>query len=164
MNAGPDKFMLQGGSVTLTPALNAGLPVSYLWSPAAGLSDPTIPGPVASPTDDVTYILTVTSDKGCQASDRVFVKVLKAPQVPNIFSPNGDGVHDKWEIPYLESYPGATIDIFNRYGQLIFHSVGYTNPWDGKVNGKDMPVGTYYFIVDPKNGRAKVSGYVDIIR
>ena len=52
----------------------------------------------------------------------------------------------------------------NRYGQLIFRSVGYTTAWDGRVNGKDVPVGTYYYVIDPKNGRAKVTGYVDIIR
>jgi gliding motility-associated-like protein len=163
-NAGPDKVVLQGGMVTLTPALPAGIQVTYLWTPSAGLSNPNISSPVASPADDITYTLLVTSDKGCSASDKVFVKVLKSVEIPNIFSPNGDGIHDRWEINYLESYPGCTIDVYNRYGQLIYHSVGYKNPWDGKVNGKDAPVGTYYYIVDPKNGRAKRSGYVDIIR
>jgi len=94
----------------------------------------------------------------------MFVKVLKLPTVPNIFSPNGDGVHDLWEIQYLSSYPGCTVDIFNRYGQPVFHSVGYNKPWDGTVNGKPVPVGTYYYIVEPKNGRQKMTGYVDVIR
>ena len=56
------------------------------------------------------------------------------------------------------------IDIYNRYGQLVFHSVGYATQWDGKVNGKDVPVGTYYYVIDPKNGRKKLAGYVDVIR
>ncbi len=163
-NAGPDKVVLEGGTVMLTPSLAAGMPVTYLWTPPTGLSNPAIATPNASPADDITYTLTVTSDKGCSASDKVFVKVLRSVEIPNIFSPNGDGVHDKWMILYLESYPGCTIDVYNRYGQLVYHSIGYTNPWDGKVNGKDAPVGTYYYIVDPKNGRAKRSGYVDIIR
>jgi gliding motility-associated-like protein len=164
INAGPDKVVLQGGSVTLTPSQNIGMTVSYLWSPSTGLDDPTVSNPSASPQDDITYTLTVTSDKGCQTSDQVFVKVLKAVIIPNIFSPNGDNVHDRWEIPYLESYPGCTIDIYNRYGQLVYHSVGYAKPWDGKVNGKDVPVGTYYYVIDPKNGRTRLSGYVDVIR
>lgn len=163
-NAGPDKVVLQGGQVALTPAQNASMPVTYLWTPPTGLNNPTSAFPIASPNDDITYTLTVTSDKGCSASDEVFVKVLKAPAIPNIFSPNGDGVHDKWVISYLESYPGCTVDIYNRYGQLIYHSVGYTNPWDGTVNGKPVPVGTYYYIVNPKNGRSQMSGYVDVIR
>lgn len=164
VNAGPDKFVLEGGQVTLTPALNVGVPLTYLWTPPTGLNDPTSSFPVASPADDITYTLTVTTPQGCTASDNVFVKVLKAPIIPNIFSPNGDGVHDRWVIPYLESYPGCTIDVVNRYGQLVFRSVGYTTAWDGKVNGKDVPVGTYYYVIDPKNGRSKVTGYVDIIR
>lgn len=163
-NAGPDKFVLEGGVVQLTPVLFSGITVTYSWSPATGLNDPNSPDPLASPTDDITYTLTITSDKGCTTSDQVFVKVLKAPQIPNIFSPNGDGIHDKWVISFLETYPGCTVEIFNRYGQRVFYSIGYSQPWDGTVNGKPAPVGTYYFIVDPKNGRKKIAGYVDIIR
>jgi gliding motility-associated-like protein len=150
--------------VTLTPNTNFGYPVTYQWSPATYLSNPTASKPIATPPADITYTLRVTSDKGCSTTDQVFVKILKNPVIPNIFSPNGDGVHDQWIIPYLDTYPGCTVDIFNRYGQLVFHSVGYTKPWDGTINGKPAPVGTYYYIVDPKNGRLKMSGYVDIIR
>jgi gliding motility-associated-like protein len=164
-NAGPDKFVLEGGQVELTPALPIGISVTYLWSPPTGLNNPTLPNAISKPTDDITYKLTVTSDKGCEAPpDFVFIKVLKAPAIPNIFSPNGDGVHDLWGIEYLNTYPGATIDVYNRYGQLVFHSVGYTTQWDGKSNGKDVPVGTYYYVIDPKNGRQKMAGYVDVIR
>jgi gliding motility-associated-like protein len=163
-NAGPDKFVLEGGVATLTPAVNAGYPVTYSWTPATWLDNSEIETPKSSPLSDISYTLTVTSDKGCRSSDNVFVKVLKAPLIPNIFSPNNDGVHDKWEISYLASYPGCTVDIYNRYGQLIYHSVGYDKPWDGTVNGKQSPVGTYYYIIDPKNGRKKMSGYVDVIR
>jgi gliding motility-associated-like protein len=141
-----------------------GPPVTYLWTPSTGLSDPTNPYTNASPTADNTYTLTVVSDQGCTASDQVFVKLLKAPVIPNIFSPNNDGVHDKWEINYLSTYPGCTVDIYNRYGQSIFHSVGYSTPWDGTVHGTPVPVGTYYYIVDPKNGRKLMTGYVDVIR
>jgi gliding motility-associated-like protein len=164
VNAGPDKLMLEGGQVQLTPAVNASMPVTYSWTPVSYLSNPNIPDPIASPPDDFTYTLTVTTDKGCSGSDKVFIKVLKRPDIPNIFSPNGDGIHDVWEIKYMDSYPGCTVDIVNRYGQLVYHSVGYTKPWDGKINGVDAPVGTYYYVIDPKNGRAKITGYVDIIR
>jgi gliding motility-associated-like protein len=164
VSAGPDKVVLEGGQVMLTPSQNAGPNVTYLWAPPTGLNDPTSGFPLASPAEDITYTLTVTTDKGCSASDQVFVKVLKSPAIPNIFSPNGDGVHDKWIIQYLDTYPGCTVDIFNRYGQVVFHSVGYTTPWDGTVNGKPVPVGTYYYIVNPKNGRKQMTGYLDVIR
>lgn len=163
-NAGPDKVVLQGGVVQLTPAMNAGFPVTYSWSPPTGLNNPNAPDPLASPADDITYTLKVTSDKGCSTSDQVFVKVLRKPAIPNIFSPNGDGIHDRWVINFLDTYPGCTVEVYNRYGQLVYRSIGYSSPWDGTVNGKPVPVGTYYYIVDPKNGRQKQAGYVDIVR
>jgi gliding motility-associated-like protein len=90
--------------------------------------------------------------------------VLKSLVIPNVFSPNGDGINDKWQILYLETYPGSTVDVYNRYGQIIFHSVGYSNPWDGTYKGKPVPAGTYYYIIDPKNGRSKYTGFVDVLR
>jgi gliding motility-associated-like protein len=163
-NAGPDKVVLEGGQVQLTPALNAGFPVTYTWTPPTGLNNANAPDPIASPIDDITYTLKLTTYKGCTTSDQVFVKVLKKPAIPNIFSPNGDGIHDKWVIGFLDTYPGCTVEIFNRYGQRIYHSIGYSIPWDGTINGKPVPVGTYYYIVDPKNGRQKMTGYVDVVR
>ncbi|MEY4891841.1 MAG: hypothetical protein RIQ34_453 [Bacteroidota bacterium] len=163
-DAGPDKLMLEGGQTQLTPLNNNTMPVTFRWRPATYLSDSTVQSPIARPPDDIYYTYVITTDKGCSAQDVLFVKVLKAPIVPNIFSPNGDGVHDTWVLPYLDSYPGCTVEVVNRYGQSVFRSVGYTTPWDGTVNGKPVPVGTYYFVIDPKNGRKRLAGYVDIIR
>jgi gliding motility-associated-like protein len=166
VDAGPDRIMLEGGQIMLEPVVT-GNDLNYLWTPAlpgyfAGSN--AVKNPSVNGIDDITLTLTVTARGGCIASDQMFIKVLKAPSIPNIFSPNGDGVHDKWEINYLNTYPGSTVDIFNRYGQLIFHSEGYTVPWDGTIKGKPVPVGTYYYIVDPKNGRKLMTGYVDVIR
>ena len=164
VNAGPDLFILQDGNDTIQPIVTAILP-TYLWTPNLYfLSSNTVLNPIVKGVDDITYTLTVTGRGGCIATDQVFIKVLKGPEIPNIFSPNGDGVHDRWEIKYLDTYPGGTVEIFNRYGQLIFRSVGYGIPWDGTINGKQVPIGTYYYIVNPKNGRKIMSGYVDVIR
>jgi gliding motility-associated-like protein len=163
VNAGADRFLLEDGSLTLG-ATASGNNLRYLWAPATALNSSTILQPVASPTDDIRYMLTVISAEGCKASDEVLITVLKKPGVPNTFSPNGDGIHDRWEIKYLDTYPGATVEIYNRYGQLVFKSTGYTQSWDGTYNGKPVPVGTYYYIINPKNGRNQMSGYVDIIR
>jgi gliding motility-associated-like protein len=163
-DAGPDKFVLEGGMIKLTPTLITGIPVTYAWTPPTYLSNPAIASPDASPPTDFNYTLTVTSDKGCTTSDDVFVKLLKNLVIPNIFSPNGDGVHDKWVIDFLDSYPGCVVQIYNRYGQMVQRYVNYTTPWDGKINGRDAPVGTYYYIIDPKNGKKPLTGFVDIIR
>jgi gliding motility-associated-like protein len=164
VNAGPDRLVLEGGQITLSPIVS-GSNLSYLWTPNQYFSGSnTVMNPVVLGVADITYTLTVTGIGGCSKTDQVFIKVLKGPEIPNIFSPNGDGVHDTWLINYLDSYPGCTVQVFNRYGQQIFKSVGYATPWDGKINGKPVPVGTYYYIVDPKNGRKIMSGYVDIIQ
>jgi gliding motility-associated-like protein len=148
----------------LAPKLVTNMPVTYSWTPGLYLSNAAIASPQASPPTDFTYTLVITSDKGCSDSDEVFIKLLKDLVIPNIFSPNGDGIHDKWVIDYLESYPGCVVQIYNRYGQLVQRFVNYTTPWDGKINGKDAPIGTYYYIIDPKNGRKPKTGFVDIIR
>ena len=84
--------------------------------------------------------------------------------IPNTFTPNGDGINDTWNIKYIENYPNCTIDIFNRYGTKLYTSVGYPIPWGGKYNGANLPVGTYYYIINLGNGQSVISGYVAIIR
>ncbi len=162
-NLGPDLFVLDGRTIKL-PATVTGNIVSYKWFPSTYLDKDDILFPEATPTDDITYTLTVTTDKGCTASSKIFIKVLKMPQVPNTFTPNGDGVNDTWNVKYLADYPGATVDIFNRYGDKLYKIVNYQVPWDGTTNGSELPVGTYYYIINPKNERKVISGSVTIIR
>jgi len=69
-----------------------------------------------------------------------------------------------WNIPSLASYPDCSVDIFNRYGKVIFHSTGYSTPWQGTYNGSLLPTGVYYYIIDPKNGKNRYTGYVTIIK
>jgi gliding motility-associated-like protein len=163
IDAGPDRFVLEGGSGVLLGS-GSGNGLNYSWTPSTWLNNPGVAQPTVTPTDDIIYTLTVTSADGCIASDEVTVKVLKTPNIPNTFSPNGDGIHDKWEIKYLNTYPGCTVEIYNRYGQLVFQSTSYNKPWDGTFKDKQLPAGTYYYIINPKNGRKQMSGFVDIIR
>ena len=163
--AGRDTIILEGGEVKLY-AKASGNNLTYKWVPSIGLSRDDILDPVASPLEDITYVLTVTSDQGCVSVDAIFVKVLKAPEVPNAFTPNGDGINDLWNIKYLESYVNASVKVFSRYGSVVYYSVkGYSQPWKGQMNGNDLPMGTYYYIIDPKTkGRKLISGSVTIIR
>jgi gliding motility-associated-like protein len=156
--------LLEGGTVVLNGSGSTGNNLSFLWTPAYKLSDPTAPNPVATPETDFTYKLTVTSADGCVDSTEVNVTLMKTPKIPNVFTPNGDGINDKWDIPYLNTYPGATIEIYNRYGQLLYQSKGYNKAWDGTFKGNPVPAGTYYYIINPKNGRKQMSGFVDVIR
>lgn len=164
VNAGPDLFVLQGGQTTIAATVTGSSNYSYNWSPAAYLNSNTILQPITKPATDITYTLRVTGAGGCSSTDNVFVKVLLDPEVPTAFSPNGDGINDVWNIKYISSYPGAVITVFDRYGKQVFVSTGYNTPWDGTFSGKPLPVGTYYYIIDPKNGRKPSTGSVTIVR
>jgi gliding motility-associated-like protein len=83
---------------------------------------------------------------------------------PVVITPNGDGINDTWIISNLSAYPGATIDVFNRYGQLVFHSENNSRPWDGTYNGRSLPLATYYYIIDLKNNEKKIAGSVTIFK
>jgi gliding motility-associated-like protein len=163
VDAGPDRVLLEGGYIIIDTKIT-GNNLSYLWTPATFLDNDNIAKPKVTTKEDITYSLLVTSADGCKATDDISVKILKQIKVPNAFSPNGDGINDTWEILYLESYPGCVIDVYNRYGQVVFHSIGYARAWDGRMNGLPLPFGTYYWIINPKNGRQQVNGSVTIIR
>ncbi|MDQ6814063.1 MAG: PKD domain-containing protein [Bacteroidota bacterium] len=163
VNAGPDMFILEGGN-SLLNASAVGTNLKYNWTPATYLDNTVVLKPITTPLDDITYRLTVIGIGGCSNYDEVFIKVLKSPTIPNAFSPNGDGINDVWIIKYLQSYPGSTVEVFNRYGAVVFRSNGYATPWDGTMNGSPLPVGTYYYIINPKNGRKPYTGNVTILR
>ncbi|PAW93209.1 hypothetical protein CKK33_06745 [Mucilaginibacter sp. MD40] len=162
--AGSNKVIFEGQSVRLNGAAGGSVG-NYSWSPASSLDDPYSLTPLASPTDDVTYTLTVNSANNCDlATSQVFVRVYKKIVVPNSFSPNNDGINDLWNIEALITYPESELSVYDRNGQRIFFSRGYGKPWDGRRNGADLPAGTYYYVIDLKNGTSQLKGWVLIVR
>ncbi|MGB8193956.1 MAG: gliding motility-associated C-terminal domain-containing protein [Chitinophagaceae bacterium] len=166
VDAGPDVEIFTGQQIKLQPFVT-GNDSLYAWQPPSFLNNAFIKNPVASPDNDITYTLTVTGKGKCTASDSVKIRVNKevlVPLIPNIFTPNNDGVNDKWTILHLDKYPGCRVRIFNRYGQRVFESTGYAQPWDGKMNGQPLPFGTYYYIIEPGLPLKAFTGYVTIIK
>jgi gliding motility-associated-like protein len=165
LTMGPDVTITDGSSTQLNVLVTGNI-VSYQWKPTTGLNNATIKDPVASPSTTTTYTLVVTDDNNCESSGSITITVSGRSKisVPNAFSPNGDGINDTWVITNLSIYPGATVDVFNRYGQPVFHSENYNKGWDGTYNGKPLPVGTYYYIIDPKNNEKKIAGSVTIFK
>jgi gliding motility-associated-like protein len=167
VDAGPDLLIYDSTLVVMNPTVN-NTSLNFKWTPNTYfLTNDTMLRPTLLPRFNTLYKLTATGANGCTATDSVFIKVLKdIPFVPNAFSPNGDGINDKWTIPSLSNYPNCRVEVYNRYGQIVFLSPqGYTTPWDGTKNGSSLPVGTYYYIIEPKDkGYGKFSGSVTLLR
>jgi gliding motility-associated-like protein len=157
------KYVLEQSSTILSGGV-VGLNLRYVWSPAIYLNSDTIANPTCTPIKDVAYQLQVEDALGCTSTGDIMVKVLKHPEVPNVFTPNGDGINDRWQIKNLADYPDCTVDIYDRYGQLVFHSAGYTTPWDGTSKSKPLPAATYYYIINPKNSLKPIAGFVDVVK
>jgi len=163
-DAGTLIYILAGGQIEI-PATAEGTNLKYEWSPGIGLNKTDVLRPLASPEKDTEYTLTATTQPdGCATTSKVLVKVLQALTPPNTFTPNGDNINDTWNIKYLESYPNATVEVFNRNGNRVFFSNGYKVPFDGNYQNGPLPVGVYYYIINPRNGRKTITGPLTIIR
>ena len=166
INAGPDKVLLEGGQITLG-ATATGNGLQFLWLPNSYLSNSKILQPTVSglTADTISYLFSVTAAGGCRLTDLVLVTLLRVPVIPNTFTPNGDGINENWTIQYLDAYPTCNIQVFNRSGQVVYQANGYNAPgWDGKYKGKELPFGTYYYVIEPGSGRKPMTGYVTIIK
>ncbi len=162
VEAGDDQLILNGVNVTLNVQVTppGG---DILWTPETALSCITCTNPVASPLVNTLYFVTYTSELGCEVSDSVMVRVFD--KLPNTITPNGDGTNDVWNIPGIDKYPNVVVIIYNRWGNEIFQSTGYNDPWDGTRDGKELPTASYYYLIDYKtSGKENLNGTVNIIR
>jgi gliding motility-associated-like protein len=113
------------------------------------------------------FELSETEMHYCYSKDSVLVRVLGEFNPPNAFSPNGDGFNDTWKMEGFKLFNTVSVKIFNRWGQLVFESSDPNAEWDGtNKKGKDLPVGTYYYIIDYSTDSysKKISGPITIIR
>jgi gliding motility-associated-like protein len=146
--------------------LDASFPqATYLWQDGSVQSTYTV-------TQPGTYSVEATNVCG-NTIDSVTIQYKNCTYkiyIPTAFSPNGDRIHDTWYIEYLEQYPNAEVDVFDRYGQVVYQSQGnYLEcPWDGTCNGKPLPVGAYYYIINLNSGTQTdtepLTGNVSIVR
>lgn len=166
VDAGPDMVIATGDAITLQGMVTGDIS-AISWTPDLYLSANNVLHPVATPPVNQTYLLKVTGKAGCVGSDSVVIRVFNEIKIPNVFTPNGDGINDFWDIKGLKDYRAAIIDIFNRWGQPVLHITGgYAKPWDGNLtNGSALPGGTYYYVIQPNaKGYGKLTGAITIIR
>lgn len=113
------------------------------------------------------YTLSVTDRNGCVVNGNLvdFTQLEETIlKIPNTFTPNGDAINDFWEIKGIENYPQAEFSIFNRSGVLVFRSLGYERPFDGTLNGRELPIGVYYYKINLNAECGILSGSLTIIR
>jgi gliding motility-associated-like protein len=131
--------------------------VNWSWTFGEGNTS-TIQNPSNTYYENGNYIVTllVENNLGCvdSVSKNIIINTITdeiTQLIPTIISPNGDGLNDVWKLGFIELlFPNAEIQIFNEWGQELFTSVGYTEPWDGTYDGEPVPDGNYFYVIDLK--------------
>jgi gliding motility-associated-like protein len=149
--------------------IDAGTFNFYEWSTGA-ITSSIVASASEAHADTIT--VTVTDENGCKGSDTIVILQCSIDvffsDIPNTITPNNDGDNDVWVIEHLDLFPGAVIEIFDRWGRLIYRQVNPDpeNVWDGKSqDGKEMPMDSYYFVIDFKYFDAKpLVGNINIIK
>lgn len=142
--------------------------VDWFWDFGDSQGTDNVQNPTYSYDDKGEYnpILIVTDENGCVDTAENIVYVFLPPQIPNAFSPNGDGANDVLSVlggPYTQ----LNFVIYNNWGEIIFQSDAQSYGWDGKFKGKDQPIGVYAYTVEAVTIDGEVytlSGDVTLLR
>ncbi len=160
VNLGHDTIICGSNSIVL----DAGDFISYQWSTGETTNS------IRVYAGRQVIHVRVTDENGCIGRDTIIIEecnpTLLKDNIPNAFTPNGDNVHDRWEIKNISLFPEASIKVYDRWGRLVFSvEKGYENDWDGTSSkGKPLPMDTYYYIIELKSGTEPITGNVTIIR
>ena len=93
--------------------------------------------------------------------DHNFVEI----EVPDFFTPNGDGVNDTWNIEEIQRYPNNQVWIYDTSGNNVFNKINYDNTWQGDNNGVELPSGSYLYMIDlDGDGSIDYEGWMFITR
>lgn len=147
-------------------------------SPDSTVSVNNVAGVTVAPNDTCGFILSINSDNQCICFSSIDSSLTSTYDpcgilISEFISPNNDGQNDTWVIERIDNYPNGSVKIFNRFGALVYETVGYKNDWDGESNtgiklagsGASLPSGTYFYIIDLKDENYEVfTGNVHIRR
>ena len=144
---------------TATAAVTGGqLPLQFIWSDPDAQTTATAIGL----TEDV-YSVTVTDNIGCTLG---FLATVEPTEeclfIADAITPNGDGINDRWVVGGLEFYPQSEVQVFNRWGQLLFRSKPGTTWWDGTADGALLPASDYYYVITVEPGAEPITGTVTL--
>lgn len=149
VDAGLDEEIPDVGSIQIGGEPTVPNGEDFYWTPSIYLNDSTLANPtVIKPQFDTWYYVTIVDTNGCFKIDSMFLDVIPQILIPSGISPNGDGKNDTWILDFKDQFPNLVVTVFNRWGDELFYNEGYTEEWDGQFNGKELPVGTYYYVVN----------------
>ena len=110
------------------------------------------------------YTAKVVDGKGCETTIEITMEFIDI-EIPNYFTPNGDGQNDEWEIKYVEGFPNLWVAIYDRQGRQLKYIVKQ-GTWDGSYNNTELPTGDYWYIIklNGENDKREFVGHVTIYR
>jgi len=155
------------GSIALFLTNDVGIQ-SVVWTSSTNSIIGT--GPILANVDAGDYTVTVTSDLACVTSKLVHVNTDIHPF--NGISRNGDGKNENFWINCIDNFPNNVVKIYNRAGTLVYEATNYNNSdiiFDGRSNrgvspmGTNLPDGTYFYIIDKRDGSKQLAGYLEIV-
>lgn len=137
-----------GESITLQPTYNYSNITNWQWTPATALNCIDCENPVANPYNDIVYTVYATTEKGCydSAFTEIIVEHTPVVYVPNLFTPNGDGLNDVAMV-YANNVRDLNFLIFNRWGEKVYEGHNITEGWNGIYANKLQNPETYVYVV-----------------
>ena len=137
----------------------------YQWDPVFSLDNGAIRIPYATPTENTVYTVRVTTADECFTEGSMEVTVIRGLVIPGAFTPNDDGMNDTWDIKNLEQFDSYSIIVYDGFGSEVFKSTNYS-PWNGTYEGRDLTVGSYYYLIDYqlKGDKEIKAGVISILR
>lgn len=154
-SAGPDKTIVIGDTVLLN-GLIKGTSVITSWNPALFIDNAQSATPRVFPPENTQYKLTAASTVGCGIStSTVLVKVYNDIYIPSAFTPNGDGINDRFKIFAADGYRLNKFIIYNRWGQTVFKAKTTSDGWDGNLNDQQQSTGAYIYYIEIETTQSK---------
>ena len=156
IDAGDDRTIDLGFTTNLLAQANVLYDVPYTWTPSENLTCDNCPNPTAFPYTTTTFLLTSVNATGCPAIDSVTITVNpnKPLFVPNVFSPNDDGINDYFYVygnPAIRNVRNMTI--FDRWGNKVFSAQNIPvndeqYGWDGTFRGNRLTPQVFVFYIE----------------
>ncbi len=165
INAQPDSALVQEGNSVLITIISDSSNLTYYWSPTTGLSCTNCDSVTIIPHDDITYTVVAMNGLGCRDTSTILIYVAKDTldpnseiaffYVPNVFSPNGDGINDEFRI-FASNYSYFRLLVFDRWGEKLFETNNHLDGWDGTFKGNLLNPGVYVYYVDVSFGTEEI--------